>query len=75
MRNPLDDGNISAPTGTLAVGLSRREALRREQWERSDNERREKKKNILQEEAESIDSEKKESDTPLGYSERTATAR
>jgi hypothetical protein len=51
VRKPLDDGDTSSgSTGTLAVSRSGRVTLRREQWERSENEHRdEKETNNLQE--------------------------
>jgi hypothetical protein len=53
IRKLLDDADISGSTGTLAVSRSRRVAIRREQWERSENEHREKEKNNLKEDVES----------------------
>jgi hypothetical protein len=44
IRKPLDDGDTS---GTLVVSCSGRAALRREQWECSENEHHEKRKEQL----------------------------
>jgi hypothetical protein len=40
----LDEGDTPGSTGTLAVSRSGQAALRREQWERSENEHRGMKK-------------------------------
>jgi hypothetical protein len=61
IRNPLYDRDTLVSTVTLAVSRPGPAALKREQWDRSENEHREKrKKNDIQEDVERTDLGKEE---------------